>query len=53
MTSPTRLERTLPTILDELAAGPTPEYLDDVSSSRIVGRVRSRRVGEVMPPVLP
>jgi Tol biopolymer transport system component len=30
MTSPTRLERTLPTILDELAAGPTPEYLDDV-----------------------
>ena len=25
-----RLERTLPTILDELAAGPTPDYLDDV-----------------------
>ncbi|MFL5689485.1 MAG: TolB family protein [Chloroflexota bacterium] len=30
MTTPTRLERTLPTILDELASGPTPEYLDDV-----------------------
>jgi len=30
MTTPTRLERTLPTILDELASGPSPEYLDDV-----------------------
>ena len=30
MTTQPRLERTLPTILDELAAGPTPEYLDDV-----------------------
>ena len=30
MTTPTRLERTLPEILAELAAGPTPEYLDDV-----------------------
>ncbi|HEX6868333.1 MAG TPA: hypothetical protein VF119_05980 [Candidatus Limnocylindrales bacterium] len=30
MTAPTRLERTLPVILDELAAGPAPVYLDDV-----------------------
>ena len=30
MTTPTRLERTLPDILGDLAAGPTPEYLDDV-----------------------
>lgn len=30
MTTQPRLERTLPEILGELAAGPTPEYLDDV-----------------------
>jgi Tol biopolymer transport system component len=30
MTTPTRLERNLPGILDDLAAAPTPEYLDDV-----------------------
>jgi Tol biopolymer transport system component len=30
MTTPTRLERTLPDILADLSAGPTPEYLDDV-----------------------
>ena len=30
MTTPTRIERTLPAILDDLSAGPEPEYLDDV-----------------------
>jgi Tol biopolymer transport system component len=30
MTMPTRLERNLPGILDELSAAPTSEYLDDV-----------------------
>jgi hypothetical protein len=30
MTTPTRLERSLPAILDDLTAGPTPEYLDDI-----------------------
>jgi hypothetical protein len=30
MTTETRLERSLPAILDELSAGPAPEYLDDV-----------------------
>jgi hypothetical protein len=30
MTTPTRLERSLPSILGDLAAGPTPDYIDDV-----------------------
>jgi dipeptidyl aminopeptidase/acylaminoacyl peptidase len=30
MTTPARLERSLPTILGDLAAGPTPDYIDDV-----------------------
>ena len=30
MTASTRLERNLPGILDDLSAGPAPEYLDDV-----------------------
>jgi len=40
MTTPTRLERTLPGILDELAAGPTPGYLDDVFAR--TARMRQR-----------
>ena len=40
MTTPTRLERTLPGILDDLSAGPTPEYLDDVLAR--TGRMRQR-----------
>ena len=30
MTTPTRLERSLPSILGDLAAGPIPDYIDDV-----------------------
>jgi hypothetical protein len=30
MTTPTRIERSLPSILGDLAAGPTPDYIDDV-----------------------
>jgi Tol biopolymer transport system component len=40
MTTPTRLERALPEILDDLAAAPTLEYLDDVFSQ--TGRMRQR-----------
>ena len=40
MTTPTRLERDLPDILGDLAAGPTPEYLDDVFAQ--TGRMRQR-----------
>ena len=40
MTTPTRLERSLPSILNELSAGPTPEYLDDVFGR--TGRMRQR-----------
>ncbi len=39
MTTPTR-ERNLPGILDDLSAGPTPEYLDDVFAR--TGRMRQR-----------
>jgi Tol biopolymer transport system component len=40
MTTPSRIERNLPDILGELAAGPTPEYLDDVFGR--TGRMRQR-----------
>jgi Tol biopolymer transport system component len=40
MTTPERLERGLPSILTDLAMGPTPEYLDDVFSQ--TGRMRQR-----------
>ena len=40
MTAPTRLERTLTGILDDLSAGPTPEYLDDLFVR--TGRMRQR-----------
>ena len=40
MTTSTRLERNLPGILDDLAAGPAPEYLDDVFAR--TGRMRQR-----------
>lgn len=30
MTTPTRIERSLPSILSDLAAGPTPDYIDNV-----------------------
>ena len=40
MTAPTRLERNLPGILDDLSAGPVPEYLDDVFAR--TGRMRQR-----------
>ena len=40
MTTPERLERNLPSILGDLAMGPTPEYLDDVFAR--TGRMRQR-----------
>jgi Tol biopolymer transport system component len=40
MTTPTRLERNLPGILDDLSAGPTFEYLDDVFAR--TARMRQR-----------
>jgi TolB protein len=40
MTTPTRLERTLPSILDDLAAGPYPDYIDDALMR--TGRMRQR-----------
>ena len=40
MTTPTRLERNLPGILDDLSAGPTPDYLDDLFVR--TGRMRQR-----------
>jgi len=40
MTTPARVERDLPTILGDLAMGPTPEYLDDVFAQ--TGRMRQR-----------
>ena len=40
MTTPTRLERNLTGILDDLSAGPTPEYLDDLFMR--TGRMRQR-----------
>ena len=40
MTTPTRFERNLPGILDDLSAAPTPEYLDDVFVR--TGRMRQR-----------
>ncbi len=40
MTAPTRIERNLPGILDDLSAGPTPDYLDDLFVR--TGRMRQR-----------
>ena len=40
MTASTRYERNLPGILDDLSAGPAPEYLDDVFAR--TGRMRQR-----------
>ena len=40
MTAPTRLERTLPSILGDLAAGPYPDYIDDALMQ--TGRMRQR-----------
>lgn len=40
MTAPTRLERNLTGILDDLSAGPTPDYLDDLFVR--TGRMRQR-----------
>lgn len=40
MTTPTRLERNLTGILDDLSAGPTPDYLDDLFVR--TGRMRQR-----------
>ena len=40
MTTPSRLERNLPGILGDLAAGPSPDYLDDVFAT--TGRTRQR-----------
>ena len=40
MTASTRYERNLPAILDDLSAGPAPEYLDDVFAR--TGRMRQR-----------
>jgi len=40
MTTPARLERELPGILDDLALGPTPEYLDGVFAQ--TARMRQR-----------
>ena len=40
MTMPSRIERNLPAILDELSAAPTPDYLDDVFGR--TGRMRQR-----------
>jgi hypothetical protein len=40
MTTPSRLERNLPSLLGDLAAGPSPDYLDDVFAA--TGRTRQR-----------
>ena len=40
MTASTRYERNLPGILDDLSAGPAPDYLDDVFAR--TGRMRQR-----------
>src|SRR5262245_4464840 len=40
MTAETRLERNLPGILDDLSAGPAPDYFDDVFAR--TGRMRQR-----------
>lgn len=40
MTTPTRMERSLPSILADLAAGANPEYLDDVLAATAVRRQR-------------
>ncbi len=40
MTASTRYERNLPGILDDLSAGPAPEYLEDVFAR--TGRMRQR-----------
>jgi Tol biopolymer transport system component len=40
MTAETRLERNLPVILDDLSAGPAPDYFDDVFAR--TGRMRQR-----------
>ena len=40
MTTPTRLERSLPSILGDLAAGPTPDYIDDVLTTTAQRRQR-------------
>ena len=40
MTTPTRIERSLPTILGDLAAGPTPDYIDDVLATTARKRQR-------------
>jgi WD40-like Beta Propeller Repeat len=40
MTTPTRLERSLPSILGDLAAGPTPDYIDDVLGTTAARRQR-------------
>ena len=40
MTAPARLERDLPSILGDLAMGPSPDYIDDVLGQ--TGRIRQR-----------
>jgi hypothetical protein len=40
MTTPTRLERSLPAILGDLAAGPTSDYLDDILTATARRRQR-------------
>ena len=40
MTAETRLERNLPGILDDLSAGPAPDYFDDVFAQ--TARMRQR-----------
>lgn len=40
MTTPARLERELPSILGDLAAGPTPDYIDDVLGQTAGNRQR-------------
>ena len=40
MTTPTRLERSLPSILGDLAVGPTPDYISDVLTTTAQRRQR-------------